>query len=220
MKRALPLVIVAGLGLSLGACSTMSDVGEATSNGVSAAASAMNPFNWFDGDDDKEEVASARAQQDRAVANTAPKTGLKSASRDALAQRAAERDEGKYPKLSSVPERPKEATSLRSEKAREELREGLIADTANAQYTDSQLRARTGGSDAATKTDSVRSNERISGDPKAMPAPRTPVTAEPMAAVSAPAPAATPARPAAVAAANPRITPPLIERSAAPQRAA
>jgi outer membrane protein OmpA-like peptidoglycan-associated protein len=199
------------MGLALGACSTMADIGEATSDGISTAASAMNPANWF-GDDDETD-AEARAKQNRVVATTSPKTGAKSASRDTLAQRSTERDEERYPKLSSVPERPREATSRRAEKTREELREGLVADTANAQYTDSQLRARTSGAAASATADSARSNERISGEPKAVPAPRAPVT-------SAPVAAAPPAPQKQVAAATPRVAPPPIERSSAPQRAA
>jgi len=218
-RRALPLAFVLGIGLALGACSTMADVGEATSNGVSAVASAMNPANWFK---DDETDAEARAKQNRAVANTSPKSGVKSASRDGMAQRASAHDEERYPKLSSVPERPREPTSRRAEKEREELREGLVADTANAQYTDSQLRARTAGAIPSATADSVRSNERISGEPTAMAAPTAPVTASPVAIVPpAASPAAAPAQPASqkqVASATPEITPPPIARSSAPQR--
>jgi outer membrane protein OmpA-like peptidoglycan-associated protein len=217
--RSLSRALVLGLGLSLGACSTMSDMGEATTEGVSKVADAMNPFNWFgdskkddangdaareNGDAAREDGAVARAKQQRAVANTATKTGVKSAARDDLAQRNTEQDEVRYPKLSAVPDRPREATSKKAAEARKELREGLIADTAHAQYTDNELRAQTNGLAGTRQTDSARSNERLAGEPPAVPAPTMPVASAPVA--SAPV-GTTPQR---VAAATPRIVPPTV----------
>ena len=210
----LSLAFAIGLGLSLGACSTMSDIGEATTDGVSKAANAMNPANWFgDSKEDaaKDDDAAQRAKQQRAVANTATKTGVKSAARDDLDQRATAGNETQYPKLSSVPERPRDATSQKAVEARQELREGLVADTANAQYTDSQLRAQTDGTAGARQTDSARSNERLAGEPPAAPAPTRPVTAAPVEAL--------PQRPAPtqqMAAATPRVAAPPVARQASP----
>jgi len=198
--RSLSTALVLGLGLSLGACSTLSDMGEATTEGVSKVADAMNPFNWFGDskkDDAKEDEVAARAKQQRAVANTATKTGVKSAARDDLAQRSTGQDEVRYPKLSSVPARPREATSKKAVEARKELREGLVADTANAQYTDNELRAQTNGLAGTRQPDSARSNERLAGEPPAVPAPTMPVASAPVAAA-----------PQQVAAATPRIIPP------------
>lgn len=209
------LAALLGAGLALGGCSTMSDIGEATSDGVSTAANAMNPFNWFGGKDgDAAGEAAESAKQERAVANTATKTGVKSAGRDDLAQRqAAAQDEDRYPKLSTVPERPKDAKSKRADVARTELREGLVADTANAQYTDKELRAQTppAAAQGAPKgqPDLARSNERVAGEPPAQPAPTMPVAAAPAAPLRA-APAAPPEPPKAMAAAPvvPRVAPP------------
>ena len=211
--RSLGLALMLGFGLSLGACSTMSDVGEATTEGVSTVADAMNPFNWFDDskkDDAKEDDAVARAKQQRAVANTATKTGVKSAPRDELAQRNTEQDEVRYPKLSTVPDCPREATSKKAAQTREALREGLIADTANAQYTDNELRAQTNGLASTRQPDSARSNERLAGEPPAVPAPTMPVATAPVS--TAPVAAVQQRQ---VAAATPRVAPPPVAAQAA-----
>lgn len=54
-------------------------------------------------------------------------------------------DSGRYPRLSDVPEEPKERPSGQTE--REEMRESLAADRANARYTDDTLRAPDAGAD-------------------------------------------------------------------------
>jgi outer membrane protein OmpA-like peptidoglycan-associated protein len=203
-RRRAGLAALLGLGLALGGCSTMSDIGEATSDGVSTAANAMNPFNWFGGKDGEETAAAA---------NTATKTGANPAPRDDLAQRtAAQQDQDRYPKLSTVPERPKEAKSKRADLERKELREGLVADTANAQYTDKELRAVTAPSAAAQgmaqgQPDLARSNERVTAEPPAQPAPTMPVASSPAAPLQAPPTLREPSPPAAAPAA-PRVTPP------------
>jgi flagellar motor protein MotB len=215
----LALALVAGLGL--GACSTMSDMGEATSEGVSKVADAVNPMNWFghkDGDEAQPDSDVAqRAKQERAVATTATKTGMKSAPHDAPDERlATAADEEKYPKLSSVPDRPKDPTTKQAAKAREELREGLVADTANAQYTDKELRAQT--TPAPQPADLSRSNERIPGETPARPAPTMPVSAAPVAplpAASAPMQTAAMTPPAA-----PRVAPPPVTQARVPLAAA
>ncbi|MEM9683082.1 MAG: OmpA family protein [Pseudomonadota bacterium] len=202
-RRGLTVAAVMALALVLGACSTMSDIGDATTEGISSAANAMNPANWFDDEDDDD--AKARAEQQRAVANTQPKTGIKSAPRDSIAQRATESNEERYPSLSTVPERPREPTSKSAERERKELREGLVADTANAQYTDNELRAQTAGTAGAGQRDAARSNERVPGNPGAVPAPTIPVTAAPVAAApTAAAPTPTPQQ----VASTPRVSPP------------
>lgn len=218
IRRSAGLALMLAAGLALGACSTMADMGEATSEGVSKVADAVNPFNWFGSKDSGEaqpdSEAVQRAKQERSVAATATKTGMKSAPRDALDERlASASDEERYPKLSSVPDRPKDAKTKQAAKTREELREGLVADTANAQYTDKELRAQT--TPAAPAADLSRSNERIAGETPAVPAPTMPVTAEP--ALAAPAPVQTAAMaPPAV----PRVTAPPVTRARAPLAAA
>ena len=221
--RLAALTAAVGLGFALGGCSTMSDIGEATSEGVSSAANAMNPFNWFGGKDDEtarkdEDEAAQRAKQERAVASTATKTGIKSAPRDDLAQRAAtSAAEDRYPKLSTVPDRPKEAASTSAGQSRTALREGLVADTANAQYTDKELRAQTTPVAPQGKPDLARSDERVAGEPPARPAPTTPVAAEP--APPLPAAASAPGMPrAAPPAAAPRVAPPQVARVKEPTR--
>ena len=209
-RRVLSLALA--LGLTLGACSTLSDMGEATTEGVSKAANAMNPFNWFG--DSEEDDAQARAKQERAVANSEPKTGVKSAPRDSLAQRSTERDEERYPKLSSVPDRPREVASKQADRSRQELRKGLVADTENAQYTDNELRAQTSPTSGARQVDSARSNERLAGEPPAAPSPTIPVTAAPADPMTR-----AEARPQAIAAATPRVVPPPVSTPApAPRR--
>jgi hypothetical protein len=44
-SRSAALAAAVGIGLALGGCSTMSDIGEATSEGVSSAANAMAFFS-------------------------------------------------------------------------------------------------------------------------------------------------------------------------------
>jgi flagellar motor protein MotB len=229
LGRTLSLAVALGLGLALGACSTMSDVGEATTDGVTKVANAMNPFNWFDDSDEDQGDSAGRADQQRAAAATAPKSGPKSAPRRALAQRDVTEDEARYPKLSDMPDRPREATSKKADQARQELREGLVADTQNAQYTDNELRAQTdalaGTSQGVSgRADSARSNERLSGEPPAAPAPTMPVTAAPVAS-QPPVPQPAPPQPAVsppaapqqqVAAATPRVAPPAAARPPAP----
>jgi flagellar motor protein MotB len=209
-SRSAALAAAVGIGLALGGCSTMSDIGEATSEGVSSAANAMNPFNWFGGKDEeqakKDEEAGQRAKQERAVASTATKTGIKSAARDDLAQRAAtEADESRYPKLATVPDRPKDAASKKADQGRTALREGLVADTANAQYTDKELRAPTTPAAPQGQPDLARSDARVAGEPPARPAPTTPVAAEP-------------APPLPAAASAPRVAPPQVARAEEPSR--
>lgn len=218
------LAALLGLGLALGGCSTMADIGEATSDGVSTAANAMNPFNWFGGKDDEEtasaDAAEARAKQERSAAATAPKTGVQSAARDDLAQRTAAQDDDRYPKLATVPERPKEAKTASAEIARKELREGLIADTANAQYTDKELRAETaslgGQGRLRGQPDLARSDERVAAEPPAQPAPTMPVASAPAAPLQAPPTLSEPPKPAAAAPAAPRVAPPAVARPQAP----
>ncbi len=201
IRRSAGLALMLGAGLALGACSTMSDMGEATSEGVSKVADAVNPFNWFgskDGDKDasgaqQDSDTAQHAKQERAVAATATKTGMKSAPHDALTeQMATASDEDHYPKLSTVPDRPKAAMTKKAEKERQELRDGLVADTANARYTDKELRAQTTPAAAPQASDLSRSNERIAGETPATPAPTMPVSATPAAALpAAPAPVQT-----------------------------
>jgi flagellar motor protein MotB len=221
IRRSAGLALMLAAGLALGACSTMADMGEATSEGVSKVADAVNPFNWFGGKDSGESQpdseAVQRAKQERAVAATATKTGMKSAPRDALDERlASASDEERYPKLSTVPDRPKDAKTKQAAKTREELREGLVADTANAQYTDKELRAQTTPAAPAPAADLSRSNERIAGETPAMPAPTMPVMAEPAAPTpAAPVPTAAMAPPAV-----PRVAAPPVTRARVPLAAA
>ena len=70
----------------------------------------VNPVNWFDSKEKKQEIAAAK-----------PAPGK----------------DQPYPKLSSVPDRPDPITIAR---IRKELTEGLIADTKNARYTDEIIR--------------------------------------------------------------------------------
>ena len=70
----------------------------------------VNPVNWFDSKEKKQEIAAAK-----------PVPGK----------------DQPFPKLSSVPERPDPITIAR---IRKELTEGLIADTINARYTDEIIR--------------------------------------------------------------------------------
>jgi outer membrane protein OmpA-like peptidoglycan-associated protein len=170
----------------------------------------MNPFNWFGGKDGEETAAAA----------TAPKTGVQSAARDDLAQRTAAQDDDRYPKLATVPERPKEAKTASAEIARKELREGLIADTANAQYTDKELRAETaslgGQGRLRGQPDLARSDERVAAEPPAQPAPTMPVASAPAAPLQAPPTLSEPPKPAAAAPAAPRVAPPAVARPQAP----
>jgi outer membrane protein OmpA-like peptidoglycan-associated protein len=227
--RSVRLALALGAGLALGACSTMADMGEATAEGVSKVANAANPFNWF-GSKDKDDAepkpdtdAAQRARLERSVASTAPKTGPKSAARDDLAQRQAiAQDEERYPKLSTVPDRPKDAKSKRADQTRAKLREGLVADTANAQYSDKELRAQTTPPAAPQgQPDLARSNERVAGEPPAVPAPTMPVTATPVAPIATPvqAPVQAPAQ-TAMAPSVPRVAPPPVNPPRAPLAAA
>ncbi len=97
--------------LTLGACSTVDDIGEA----ISKAASAANPVNWFDKDEKKistgEDAEEAKLDAPR-ITKVAGETT--------------------YPKLSSVPEAPKTSTP----EQRIIIQEGLLADRANARYAD------------------------------------------------------------------------------------
>ncbi len=70
----------------------------------------VNPVNWFDSKEKKQEIAAAK-----------PAPGK----------------DQPYPKLSSVPDRPDPITIAR---IRKELTEGLIADSKNARYTDEIIR--------------------------------------------------------------------------------
>ena len=186
LRRHVCLAVLLGLGLALGGCGTMADMGEATGEGISTAANAMNPFNWF-GDKEGEEAATAAQPP------------------------AAGQDEDRYPKLSTVPERPKDAKSKRAQLERAKLKEGLVADTANAQYTDKELRAQTGAATPQNRPDLARSNERVTEAPPAQPAPTMPVASAPAAPLAA-TPAPNAAQPAA-----PRAAPP---EAARPQEAA
>lgn len=158
-----------GLILLFGACSTMENIGEATSDGLSAAGTALNPFNWFGDDDDEDEVGTTTASEKHQRAKVRSKTNS-ARSRGELAQ-ADTAQSGAYPKLSTVPERPREQASKRAARDRQAVREGLVADTQNAQYTDQQLRARTAPPRApvavpfARQPDSSRANDRTAAAP-------------------------------------------------------
>jgi flagellar motor protein MotB len=157
-----------GLILLFGACSTMEDIGEATADGLSAAGTAMNPFNWF-GDDDEDEAGTTTSSEKHQRAKVRSKTNS-ARSRGELAQRDNAQS-GEYPKLSTVPERPKEQTSKRAARDRNAVREGLVADTQNAQYSDQQLRAQTAPPPApvavpfARQPDASRANDRAAAVP-------------------------------------------------------
>lgn len=180
----------------LGACSTMEDIGDATASGLTAVADAANPFNWF-GDD--EEEAAAKAERERAGASARPKTGVESASRNASSQ-----DRGGYPRLGAVPERPKQAIADRAEAKRRVVRQGLVADMRNAEYTDREFGAQTASPPApvpiAPRPDTVRAAERVSP-------PKAPVAMPPSVQRSQPARDLRRA-PRTVAAAIPRVSPP------------
>ncbi len=186
-----------GLILLFGACSTMEDIGEATSDGLSAAGTALNPFNWF-GDDDEDETGTTTASEKHQRAKVRSKTNS-ARSRGELAQTGTAQS-GAYPKLSSVPERPKEQASKRAARDRQAVREGLVADTQNAQYTDQQLRARTAPPPApvavpfARQPDASRANDRTAAAPS-VPAGTAPRVAPPgraAAGTAVPAPGSTP----------------------------
>lgn len=205
-----------GLILLFGACSTMEDIGEATSDGLSAAGTALNPFNWF-GDDDEDEVgtttASGKHQRAKVSSNT------KSAgSRSELAQRDAAKS-GAYPKLSTVPERPREQASKRAARDRKTVRDGLVADTQNAQYSDQQLRARTAPPPApaavpfARQPDASRANDRVAAAAPSASAGSAPRVAPPGRAAAGTAVAAPGSTPRVVPEQVARISPP-VPRSA------
>jgi len=223
IRRRAGLALILGAGLALGACSTMADMGEATADGASKVADAMNPFNWFGSKDSgdaqqQDSETDQRAKQGRSVAATATKTGMKSAPHDALTEQMATADEGRYPKLSSVPDRPKAEMTKRAAKERQELRDGLAADEANAHYTDQTLRAETTLPSAPQPTDRARSDDRVAGETQPTPAPTTPVASAP----AAPLPAASPpVRTAAITPPSvPRVAPLPTTRARAPLAAA
>lgn len=211
--KALTRLGCVGLILLFGACSTMEDIGEATSDGLSAAGTAMNPFNWF-GDDDEDEAGTTTASEKHQRAKVRSKTNS-ARSRGELAQNDAAQS-GAYPKLSSVPERPKEQASKRAARDRNAVREGLVADTQNAQYTDQQLRAQTAPPPApvavpfARQPDASRANDRAAA---AVPAESAPRVAPPGRAAAGTAVAAPGATPRVVPEQVARISPP-VPRSA------
>ncbi|MDP6390185.1 MAG: OmpA family protein [Alphaproteobacteria bacterium] len=105
---------LAGIGLALtllAACDTVKEVTYDTLD-------VINPMNWF-GDDDEEKAEKVKKP-----------IGAVAGSQQAKAQ--------PYPRLQSVPLRPKRPTV---EQQRKPLAEGLIADTKNARYTDQVLRS-------------------------------------------------------------------------------
>ena len=116
--------ICIGGALLISGCSTMEDVGEATADGISTAANAMNPFNWFDDEDDKKKAQEEKPKE------TATASG-----------QVAQNNPEKYPKLNTVPDRPRRPTSSKAKRERESLRDGLVADSENAHYSDRELRA-------------------------------------------------------------------------------
>lgn len=205
-----------GLILLFGACSTMESIGEATSDGLSAAGTALNPFNWF-GDDDEDEVGTTTASAKHQRAKVRSKTNS-ARSRGELAQ-ADTAQSGAYPKLSSVPERPREQASKRAARDRQAVREGLVADTQNAQYTDQQLRARTAPPPApvavpfARQPDSSRANDRAAAPPPAASATAVPRVAPPGRAAAGTAVAPPGSVPRVVPEQVARISPP-VPRSA------
>ncbi|MCG8545365.1 MAG: OmpA family protein [Alphaproteobacteria bacterium] len=179
--RKLGAALCIGGAMLIGGCSTIEDMGEATADGISTAANAMNPFNWFGDDDDKKTAADEKQK-----------------GTDTAAGQVAQNDPNKYPKLSTIPDRPKRVTSSKAKREREALRDGLVADTENAHYSDRELRAQQAApppapppaapvaTPPAGSADAVRSNERVTFAPA-----QTPVAAAP----TAPQPSVAPAVP-------------------------
>lgn len=213
--KALTRLGCVGLILLFGACSTMEDIGEATSDGLSAAGTAMNPFNWFGDDDEEGEAGTTTASEKHQRAKVRSKTNS-ARSRGELAQNDAAQS-GAYPKLSSVPERPKEQASKRAARDRKAVREGLVADTQNAQYTDQQLRAQTAPPPApvavpfARQPDASRANDRAAA--ASVPPGTAPRVAPPGRAAAGTAVAAPGTTPRVVPEQVARISPP-VPRSA------
>ncbi len=214
--KALTRLGCVGLILLFGACSTMEDIGEATSDGLSAAGTAMNPFNWFGDDEVEDEAGTTTSSEKHQRAKVRSKTNS-ARSRGELAQRESAQS-GAYPKLSTVPERPTAQTSKRAVRDRNAVREGLVADTQNAQYTDQQLRAQTAPPPApvavpfARQPDASRANDRAAAVPS-VPAGSAPRVALPGRAAAGTAVAAPGSTPRVVPEQVARISPP-VPRSA------
>ena len=202
--------ICIGGALLISGCSTMEDVGEATADGISTAANAMNPFNWFDDEDDKKKAQEEKPKE------TAAASG-----------QVAQSNPEKYPKLNTVPDRPRRPTSSKAKRERESLRDGLVADSENAHYSDRELRAQQAApppapppaaplaTPPAGSADSARSNERISS------ATAQAATAAPAPIPAAPQPARSTAAPRVQAPPAPQSRQPtaLAPRTPAPQAA-
>ncbi|HAT35814.1 MAG TPA: hypothetical protein DCS82_08870, partial [Rhodospirillaceae bacterium] len=208
------LIAVAVLTTLLGGCSTMDAVG----NGVVDAASAMNPLNWFDDDDDK--VAS----KEGGTTETSDKSGKdkKNPEAQTLRQSDAKRKSrgGKapstmlygdnrwdksYPKLGDIPDRPTSDAAVKRRIEHKKLAQGLVADSKNAQYTEQVLKARSGVTPpppAASPTTPVAA-KKVSA-----PSVRPPAAAPSAASRITPPPVAPPATPTATPAVAARNTPP------------
>jgi outer membrane protein OmpA-like peptidoglycan-associated protein len=150
MGRCARICIVAAMASILGACSTMDSVGDS----VVDAASAMNPLNWFDDDDEgaKTEKDVAGTTETTGSANTAGSSSNSGAKRKSVGSKSPSGtlygdnrwNKKTYPKLGTIPDKANDGKTLKRQLERKKLAKGLVADTKNAQYTEQVLKARLG----------------------------------------------------------------------------
>lgn len=101
--------------LLIAGCTTMEEVGDVVTDATVSAVEAANPLNWFDGDGDKKQPAAAEAKGAEAKGN---------------AKSGGDGENKSFPKLGSVPNKPKTTTPVE----REIIEEGLLADRENARH--------------------------------------------------------------------------------------
>ena len=168
--------------------------------GCSSVPDAANPVEWYKGARDWITGSDDHAATKKAEATAPPIPG----------------EDRPFPKLSSVPERPKSSTG----EERKKIAEGLVADRENARYTDEVIRLQAEAlaeraplpPKAPTSTASVRTGPSVSSaaakrpaaPPNPKPAPRPQVEA----VSSAPTIKTEPARPPAAPPAPRRAIPP------------
>ncbi len=201
MTKTIPLLqltMALGLALSLSACQTMSDMGDAAGNAASSvgdvvggAVAALDPTTWFGGND------------------TPPPTT------------ASDTDASTSSDLANLPARPQTATPAQQQAAAQ----SLAADGAQARYSADSLRAGTESAAAPPPAADIPPSARVAANdapPSAQPPSAQPPSAQAPSAQSAP-PSAQPPPSAALAqgtAAVPTGRAPVQTASIAPSRAA
>ena len=171
-----------------------------TLGGCSSVPDAVNPVSWYRGvrdtfsSDDTKPAAEAKTQADRSVPNA----------------------DKPYPSLGTVPDRPPEPSTAAERAA---AAKSLTADSAQARYTDMEIRRQTDESTAQPPRPSTPSAAPATGVAATTPAPAR--TAPDWPAASAAPASATPSNwPAASTAPARNVAPPPVAPSVAPLRTA